>query len=491
MTFNSLEYWIFLPLIWLLYISVTRRMRWCVLLLGSYLFYAWLKIPYLIAVLGLSTAITYICGILMCESASPGRKRLILWLGVGLNVASLVVVKYLPFLGRNIEMVSGWLFPHTVEVNAPLFIGIGVSYFTFQAVSYLADIYLEIRKPERHAGIFALYMAFFPKLLQGPIERASDLIPQLHTRYYFSYTHMRYAALLFGWGLFKKVAVADRLGIYVDTVYAAPHNFQAFTNLLATYAYAFQIYFDFSAYTDMALASALIFNIELTDNFNRPYLATSVAEFWRRWHITFSRWILDYIFKPLQMRWRNLRNYATAAALMVTFTVSGIWHGASWNFVLWGILHGVYLSTAVFYRPYQKTIQRTLRLENTRMLKIWQVICTFHLVTFAWIFFRTQDLKHAWSILKGVGGVADAGTAGLIPAMEQIRHIVTTSVPQGEYQLILFGASVAVLMLIQFPGLKRVQQQRWFVRWGVYLVLLAGIIMGRVPAGGDFIYFRF
>jgi D-alanyl-lipoteichoic acid acyltransferase DltB (MBOAT superfamily) len=241
----------------------------------------------------------------------------------------------------------------------------------------------------------------------------------------------------------------------------------------------------------MALGSALLFNIQLTDNFNRPYLATSVAEFWRRWHITFSRWILDYIFKPLQMRWRNMRNYGTAAALMVTFTLSGIWHGANWNFVLWGILHGVYLSMEVFYRPLQKKIHHALRIHKSRTLKIWQIFCTFHLVTFAWVFFRSSDLKQAESVLLRISSIFGEGLQGVFSGIRQVQHIIATSVSNTEYQLLLFSASIATLILLQTFGLQRLQRCKWPVRWGVYILLLGAIIMGRVPTHTDFIYFKF
>lgn len=493
MVFSSLAYLAFLPLVWLVYCTVGHRGRWAVLLVCSYLFYAWLNIPYLLAVLALNTVATYGCAILLHRSKAPTSKKVFFLLGIALNAGILIGMKYLLFLGQNLEAVVNLLpvAPISVAAYTPIFVTIGVSYFTFQALSYLADIYLEIIEPELHLGVFALYMAFFPKLLQGPIERADALIPQFYARYSFDYANMRYGILLFGWGAFKKTAIADRLGLYVDAVYAAPAAFHGVTTLLASYAYAFQIYFDFSAYTDMALGSALLFNIRLTDNFNRPYLATSVADFWRRWHITFSRWILDYIFRPLQMRWRRGRNYGTAAALLLTFTLSGIWHGASWNFVIWGILHGMYLSASIFYRPWQKRIHQALHIQKSWVVKLWQIFCTFHLVTFAWVFFRASNFGHAKAVLAQIGTSWNEGFAGVRLSLVQVKSIIATAVANSEYQLLLFSSSIAVLVLLSIMGLQRLQTWHWTLRWGTYVVLLGAIILGRVPAYTDFIYFQF
>jgi len=400
--FNSLEYFLFLPLIWLIHHFLGHRFRWLFLLAASYLFYASLKVPYLLGVISLVTVATYFFGRWIQQTKSEKKKRQLLRGGIVTNLLILIAMKYIPFLTDNLNALLSFFDSPISAHHAPLFVAIGVSYYIFQAISYLSDIYLEIEEPEPHFGYFALYLAFFPKLLQGPIERAGDLLPQLKQKYEFNYDNMRFGMLLFTWGLFKKVVLADRLGIYVDVVYDDVHSYQGLPLILATYAYAFQIYFDFSGYTDMALGTARLFNINLTNNFNSPYLATSIADFWRRWHISFSRWILDYIFKPLQMQWRNGKNWGTAAALLITFLVSGIWHGANWGFVIWGLLHGIYLSCSVFYKPHQKKIHKALHLQKTKTLKVWQIFITFHLVTFAWVFFRANSFIDASYLIKNI-----------------------------------------------------------------------------------------
>jgi alginate O-acetyltransferase complex protein AlgI len=402
MPFNSLKYFLFLPVVYLVFRLVGERMRWVILLLASLMFYAALNVPSLLAVLALVAITTYAFGIWLDEAQTPSAKRALLWGGIAANVLILTVMKYLPFISENLWALTTLFSADTHIQPLQPFVAIGVSYYVFQAISYLVDIHLEIEKPERHFGYFALYMAFFPKLLQGPIERAGDLISQLKKVNVFDFDNVRMGMLLFIWGLFKKIVIADRLGVYVDTVYNDVHAYTGLTLLMATYAYAFQIYMDFSGYTDMALGSALLFNIKLTQNFHSPYLAISIADFWRRWHISFSRWILDYIFKPLQMQWRNWKNWGTAAALITAFLVSGIWHGASWGFVMWGGLHGVYMAVSVFYRPYQKKIHKTLKIEKTKFLKAGQVFVTFNLLCISWIIFRGKSISDAYYVFTSI-----------------------------------------------------------------------------------------
>ncbi len=399
MLFNSLSYCLFLPVVLLLFSIAGSRWRWAVLLFSSYVFYGFLLKSLLLIVLTLVILMTFWIGRRMGISEVRPVRCLFLWVGIVFNLMPLVYMKYLPFLAQNLNFLMRGLRPGFVfEVPAPM-VSIGLSFFIFQAISYLADIYFRIAEPERHLGYFSLYLAFFPKLLQGPIERAGDLLPQLKIPYVFHRENMRYGCLLFVWGLFKKIVIADRLGFYVDSVYNDVPSATGLPLIVATCAYAFQIYMDFSGYTDMALGSARLFNINLTQNFNSPYLATSVADFWRRWHISFSRWIFDYVFEPLQMQWRDWAKWGTAAALLVTFLVSGVWHGARWGFVIWGLLHGVYLVGSFFYRPLQKRWHKALGLEKSGIVRLWQRLVTFALVSFAWIFFRANSLSDAWHVV--------------------------------------------------------------------------------------------
>jgi alginate O-acetyltransferase complex protein AlgI len=480
MPFNTLEYFLFLPIVYLVFYFVGQRTRWFVLLAASFLFYAVLNVPCLLAVLMLVTITTYGFGIWLGQADAPKAKRALLLAGIAVNVLILVVMKYLPFFLSHLKTVSTFLSVNTQIQPVKAFIAIGVSYYVFQAISYLIDIYLEIVEPERHLGYFALYLSFFPKLLQGPIERAGDLLPQVKAKYQFNYDNMRFGTLLFTWGLFKKVVIADNLGLYVDAVYKNVHGFTGLSLLLATYAYAFQIYMDFSGYTDMAIGSARLFNINLTQNFNSPYLATSVADFWRRWHISFSRWILDYIFKPLQIQWRNWKNWGTAAALIVTFLVSGIWHGASWGFVIWGLLHGLYLACSVFYKPYQKRLHKALGTGKTWFLKAWQIFVTFNLVSFAWVFFRAPSVGQALYIISNIfNGWKEVGSALLFSQGKPRLLIIVTT-------LILFVAASTKVNRLKNQFLNNV-----LFRWAIYYCLVFYIILFAVRAKATFIYLGF
>jgi D-alanyl-lipoteichoic acid acyltransferase DltB (MBOAT superfamily) len=340
-TFSSLPFILLFLLVSAVYAVSADRHRWLILLVASWFFYGCLREPHLLAILAAVTAVSYSCGILINDTDNPARKKLLLNLGVCSNLALLVAFKYLPVLFKD-SLVLSRLLPVSSQVllNSPI-VTIGVSYYVFQGISYLVDVYYEMLLPERHFGRFALFMSFFPKLLQGPIERGAGLLPQLQTLTDFTGGSIRIGLNLFLWGLFKKVVVADRIATFIDPIFAHPKDSSPLSLLAAVYLFAFQIYYDFSGYTDMALGIARCFNIRLTQNFNVPYAASSIAEFWRRWHISFSSWILDYIFKPLQMRWRDRKTWGTPLALMVTFLVSGIWHGAGWNYLVWGGLHGV------------------------------------------------------------------------------------------------------------------------------------------------------
>jgi alginate O-acetyltransferase complex protein AlgI len=395
MTFTSLPFLLFFPATLILFSITPSRFRWLLLLAASYFFYACLKVPHLLIVLVFVTIVSHMCGLQIYKAASSKLKKFWLWAGITANLAVLILLKYIPFLVENMNFFLGWFSPEFRPINVHKLVAIGASYFVFQGISYLIDIYLEMLEPEKHPGYFALSISFFPKLLQGPIERGGNLLPQLRGIPSLSWENLRAGANLFLWGMFKKVVVADRLATFVDPVYNDVHAYHGLSLVAATYLFALQIYFDFSGYTDMALGIARCFNIRLTQNFNSPYLATSIADFWRRWHISFSSWILDYIFKPLQFSFRDWPRWGAPLALMVTFIASGIWHGASWCFVIWGVLHGVYLSSSVLFRQQKRKLCKALALEKSRTLKVWQLFITFNLVCFSWIFFRSASIKDA------------------------------------------------------------------------------------------------
>jgi len=490
MTFNSISYFIFLPAVFLVFHITADRYRWLALLISSYIFYGFLLKPSLLIVLAFVTIFSYYMGNRIDTAGNKENRKKLLFFSVAGNLAVLVYFKYLAFLVENLNILVGFLAPGAaIPEPAPL-VSIALSFFIFQAISYLSDIYFGITKPEVHPGHFALYISFFPKLLQGPIERAESLLPQLRKPYEFHYTEIRSGLLLFVWGLFLKVVVADRLALFVDPVY---NNVEAYTGIpliIATYAYAFQIYFDFAGYTNMALGGAKLFGLNLTQNFRSPYLATSCADFWRRWHISFSRWILDYIFQPLQMKWRNLGKNGTALALFVTFLLSGLWHGASWTFIIWGLLHGVFLAASTYYKPYKKQLHKKLGIDNSRWLTIWQVIVTFHLVSFTYIFFRASSIEDAGHII-----------ANILNIYSNYTEIKTIGISEFITKNILIGNRkiVAITLLLILSIILVVYKHRdeslftkpvWF-RWACYYSLFIIIVVLQISTKTDFIYLQF
>jgi alginate O-acetyltransferase complex protein AlgI len=394
------------------------------------------------------------------------------WLVVGLvnTLAPLLFFKYAGFIVQNLTAVLAWLHvavklpepPTLMPFGLDYLLPIGISFFTFQSMSYIIDVYLGKVDRERNFLRFANFVCFFPILMAGPIERAGHLLPQFRQLPTIRLQNFTDGASLFLVGLFKKLALASYLSLYVDRIYDNPKAFGAPALILATFAFGWQIFFDFSGYTDMARGVAKLLGFDLVLNFNNPYLADSLADFWRRWHISFSRWILDYIFMPLQMRWRDWGNAATGAALVVTFLVSGIWHGAAWTFVIWGTLHGLGLAAthqldrSAFYRK--------------RVPKLLKQAGVFLFVSFTWIFFRADSLPDAWLIVQRIGTAAWQNPQ--IPA--------------------LMLALVAVVWLYQFCYESRFREilKFGFVRAGLAVLMVLYLCLCS-SGSGKFIYFQF
>jgi D-alanyl-lipoteichoic acid acyltransferase DltB (MBOAT superfamily) len=471
---------------WLVYQFAPDRHRWAPLLLASAAFYAVPRGPILLLSLAGVVAVSYCAALAIAGAQNEARRKRILSMGIGANMLVLFGVKYL----RQLTQLSN---PSLVAEGrcGSLFLTLGVSYYTLQAVSYLVDVYFERVEPESDFGRCALYLCFFPKLLQGPIERAQDLLPQLRAPYEPSYRNLRNGLLLFAWGLFKKVAVANRLATYVNTVYGDVHGQSGVTLILATYMYAIQILADFSGYTDMALGVALLFNIRLTQNFIAPYRATSIVEFWRRWHISFSRWILDYIFKPLQVRWRDSGNMGMAGALLTTFLFSGIWHGVSWNFIVWGALHGFLIVSSVLFKP---GVNRALRIsgESHALRQAFQVVVTFNLVAFTWIFFRANSLSDAWYVVTHLLSGVPHYLFGLVARPGAQELLEPIMMEKGTTSLALLLAAVTLMVLgSTLKDRVALSKQAAVIRWSLYYALILAIIQLGIYDDAGFVYFQF
>ncbi len=474
MPLDSIEYWGYLALIYALFLACPARGRWILLLLASLAFHAAFRTPLSLAAFAILVIANFQLAQWLQQTERPARRGAIFWSGVVINLGVLASSRFAGFAVARGAGAAGGTAADAVAT-------IGVSYAVLTTLSYLTDVFARGRAPERHLGLFALHVWFFPKLVQGPIERA-DLIAELRKEHPFDYDRTRAALLIIAGGLFKKLVVANRLGLYVDHVYDDVHTYAGLDLIAATYLYAFQVYFDFSGYTDIAIGSARLFGIPLTPNFNSPYFARSIAEFWRRWHISFSRWILDYIFRPLQLQWRHLKTAGTAAALLVTFLLSGLWHGVTWPFVVWGLLHGTYLGASLYYRPVQAKLYARLGIQKARWLPLWQIAVTFNLVSLAWIFFRARNIADAWYVVTHLfaGGLH-------VPALLRYRPT----------QLMILIAAGSVLAVVPLLNTRREEAAAYLssrplvLRWAVYYAILVAIILLGVRPHAPFLYARF
>lgn len=480
MLFNSIAFLIFFPVVAVLYFALPHRFRWVWLLGASYYFYMAWKAEYVLLIMA-STLIDYVVGLRLGAVQKLAWRRALLGISLTANLGLLFAFKYFNFFNESLRTL---LNQFNILYDVPAFqllLPVGISFYTFQTLSYTIDIYRGQREPERHLGIFALYVSFFPQLVAGPIERSVRLLPQFYQQHDFDYDRVTSGLRQMAWGFFKKLVIADKAAIFVDAVYGSPQEFTGFPLIMATYLFAFQIYCDFSGYSDIAIGAARVFGFDLMENFRQPYLAKSVAEFWRRWHISLSTWFRDYLYIPLggsrvsQMRW--------FINLFVVFTVSGLWHGASWTFVIWGALHGLYMILGVWLAPLVGRLFEPLR--NARLGLLADgiaVLVTFHLVVLAWVFFRAESIGDATYILSNMLTHFQFRLSGYGIGL----GVVTTA---------LLGASILLMESADFlrrrPWFALIQQPLW-VRWSAYYVVVVAImLLGEFQSQAQFIYFQF
>ena len=490
MVFNSIAYILFLTLTAIAYYVFPAKTGWIWLLLASTGYYLSF-VPAFLALLIPVVVVNYLMG-LRLSVASAERKNRVLFLVICINLLILLFFKYftLMFPGYRLPLYSPGFFFRTDPVNT-LILPLGLSYLVFTVLSYQIEIKRETVRPERHFGYFSLYLLFFPKIAQGPIERPQHFIPQLHQERIFNYDMVADGLKLMLWGYFKKMVVADRLALYVNAVYGNSNHHNGTTLLIATLFFSFQIYADFSGYTDIALGSAKIFGFNLTGNFKRPYFSATIKEFWNRWHITFSTWIRDYIFLPLafflskRMKKQHYLHISAEkwiylVAVMVTFSVCGLWHGVGWTFLLWGMLFGVYLAHSNWTAKLKKKARKQLHIRKTNRLFIAvNILTTFSLVTFAWIFFKADSVAGAFDIIHRI-----FTTAGF-PFYESPKDLVYA----------LFGTSVLMAVDVKqefFNGKFSLFYNRFgVIRIGTIVVLAMAILLFGVFDAGQFIYFQF
>jgi D-alanyl-lipoteichoic acid acyltransferase DltB (MBOAT superfamily) len=480
MLFNSPQFALFFALSAILFFAVPQRLRWIFLLAASYYFYMSWKIQFGAILLG-CTLVTYLAALRMSRLAEPSAKKKYVWVCVAATVGTLFLLKYYNFFSRSLnDLLQTW----NVAGQAPilnLLLPVGISFYFFQSLGYVIDVYRGRIPAESHLGRYALFVAFWPQLLAGPIGRAPQLLPQLRQPPRFDDTRVVEGLRLMLWGLFKKAVVADTLAGYVNTVYGRLDDYHGLPLMIAAFFYTVQIYCDFSGYTDVARGAARVMGVDLMENFTRPYFARSLREFWQGWHISLSTWFRDYVYIPLGGRrvaqWRWYYN------LFITFLLSGLWHGANWTFAVWGAMHGCFLILEYVTNGYQRRLADSVcRDPKSPWSGLIQVGLTLVLVCLAWVFFRAPGIADALRIITGMFRLAAAPSAVAVVGWRVF--------------VLLWGLIAIVLLADLKERRERIytfvgRLPRW-ARWSLYTLTLWAVGIASVfNVRQEFIYFQF
>jgi len=451
------------------------------LLLASCIFYM-AFIPIYILILFFTILIDYIAGIQIEKSAGSRRKAYLI-LSIIANVGVLAVFKYYNFFTTNVNELIQYL--HFTVYPLPylsIILPLGLSFHTFQAMSYTIEVYRGNYKAEKHAGIYALYVMYYPQLVAGPIERPQNIIHQLKIKHEFDYRRVSDGLKLMLWGLFKKVFIADRLSLTVNLIYNDPHKYQGLTLIMATIMFSIQIYCDFSGYTDIALGASKVMGIKLMENFRQPYFSKSVSEFWQRWHISLSSWFYDYLFNGIVVVRRDWGKWAIVMGFIITFLISGFWHGAGWTYIVWGLIHGICLAVYFLFSGFRKSLSRRIA---PGIYDAFSIFLTFSFVCFGYIFFRANSLSDAFYIVSH----SFKGLSSLHDMKWELSVLQITFLPR-----ILLG--IVLLLLVDYTNTKsdviiEILRYPVWVRRIIYYAILFLIFNYGVFANQQFIYFQF
>ena len=476
MLFNSFHFVFFFIVVTTLYFALPHKFRWFLLLVSSCYFYM-AFIPVYIFILGFTIVVDYFAGIWL-ENTEGRRKKYFLIASLIANIGVLAVFKYYNFLNDNLSaLLNSFGYCNTIP-HLSILLPIGLSFHTFQAMSYTIEVYRGHQKAERNFGIYSLYVMFYPQLVAGPIERPQNLLHQFYEKHYFEYERVIEGLKMMLWGLFMKLVIADRLAIYVNAVYNNADHHTGQTLALATVFFAFQIYCDFAGYSNIAIGAAKVMGFKLMTNFNRPYFSRSISEFWKRWHISLSTWFRDYLY--ISLGGNRVTFHRWYFNLLIVFVISGLWHGANRTFIIWGAINGLYLVFAIVTEKLRKRIGNLLLLnKEPRINNFLQIVITFLLACFAWVFFRAGSGEEAIMIIKKIllmkGPIFIGTPSVLIYSFFAITFLLVVEL-KAEY----FNESIQLL-----------HSRNALIRKLSYSFLIIIILMIGVFDGGQFIYFQF
>ena len=478
MLFNSFSFLVFFVIVTLAYYLLQHRFRWMMLLLASCIFYMFFK-PEYILILAFTIVMDYCAGIAIENSTTQKRKYFFLLSSLVANIGVLAIFKYYNFINGNITGLCK-LFGYNNHIPyLNMLLPIGLSFHTFQAMSYTIEVYRGNQKAERHFGIYSLYVMFYPQLVAGPIERPQNLLHQFRADHPYQYSNVVSGMRLMLWGFFKKIVIADRLAVIANEVYGDYMHYNGIALIIAVVFFAFQIYADFSGYSDIAIGTARVMGFDLMQNFRYPFRSKNFTEFWRRWHISLSTWFNDYLYSTIVFSKRKWGNYAVVYAILVTFCISGLWHGAGWTFLVFGLLHGIALSYEALTKKIRKKMTNAVpALLYTGLSKI----LTFSFLAFTWIFFRSENFPKAFHIIKNIF-VADDSYKRLFE-------------PRLIYQLVIGAMAIVLLELLQrlYGELnfnEYIAKKNSALRWVFYLFFCILIINFGHYGNNQFIYFQF
>ncbi len=486
MLFNSLGFMLFFPIVVFIYFIIPKHSRYIWLLVTSYYFYMVWNPRYAFVLL-FSTITTYTAARLMRGS----RKKFVFYICILCNLLILGAFKYIDFIINNINYIFRFL---RIELTWPAFdiiLPVGISFYMLQALGYIIDVYKEKTEPETNFAKYALFVSFFPTILSGPIERSGNLLRQIQEGTEFSYDNAKDGMILMVWGYCVKLLVADRLAVLVNTAYSGYEALTGASLAFAVVLYAIQLYCDFSGYSYIAIGTARVLGFHIMDNFRQPYFATSVRNFWQRWHISLSQWLRGYVYISLGGgRCSKIKVYRN---VMITFLVSGIWHGAGWHYVVWGGLHGIYQTVSRMTSNIRKGIVQTVHIPTDCFgYRLWQRFITFFLVDFAWLFFRAESVGSAMAILKKI-----FFEFGFKQTMSDKLYLLGTDWTRFKIMFI----ELCVILIVDIFHEKKVSirawlnKRNWLLRWTCYIsvvmLLLLGIVRDYGVDASNFIYSQF